>query len=83
MKDKNMEKWLMSKCWSVVVDWTNNDCVEKLSVCAGCERILNDHHQLPQCEYVTANFHCGFPEIALPLKSAFILGRVRSSIGWK
>ena len=73
MKDKNMDKWLRSKCISVQVDWDNTSCVEKLSVCVGCGRVLSDHHQLPLCRYTTQSFHCGFPEITLSLKTAFIL----------
>ena len=70
MKDKNMDNWLKSKCPSVSINWNNLDCVDKLSVCVCCKKGLSNQ---PQCSYTTENWHCGFPDIAEPLKLAYIL----------
>ena len=78
MKDKNMDKWLRIKCPSVIADWDNKYCAEKLSICVGCGRIISTKilHKRIQCMYATKYFHCGFPEISEPLKIAYqLLGR--------
>ena len=74
MKDKNMDKWLRSKCPSITIDYINYNCVEGYSICVSCSIILNPSSRSGiQCTYVTKKYHCGFPEISDPLKSAFIL----------
>ena len=74
MKDENMGKWLKSKCPSIIADYDNNYCEEKYSVCVGCGRILNLSSKSGiQCTYVIRSSHCGFPDIAEPLKLAYIL----------
>ena len=69
----NMKKWLKGICPSIIVDYSSYYCIEKYSVCVGCGRIMNGSKIEIQCVYYTENYHCGFPDIAEPLKLAYIL----------
>ena len=70
----NMKKWLKGICPSIIVDYSSYYCIEKYSVCVSCGRILHPSFRTAiQCAYLTKNYHCGFPDIAEPLKLAYIL----------